>query len=78
MEKYGQKPKKLRHQPLEEAPINDDVVIPANIEKTEKRFYESATKQHNTSVNIGRRKNITFSKIGKIANVQVRSLAQQQ
>lgn len=75
--KHGKTAKKLRHQPLEEAPIYDDVVVPADIEKTEKAFYENATKQHNTSVSIGKRKNITFSKIGKIANVQVRSLAQQ-
>lgn len=68
----------MRNRPLDEAPIDDDLKTPQKIEMTESDFFENATRQHNTSINIGKRKNITFSKVGKIANVQVRSLAQQQ
>lgn len=43
----------------------------------EKEFFQKATKQHNTQVDIGQKQNVTFSKIGKIANVQMSSLFMQ-
>ena len=74
---HGKTSQKLRDRPLDEAPIDDDPKQPPPIEITEEEFFEKATKEHNTSVSIGKRKNVTFSKVGKIADVQVRSLVQQ-